>query len=472
MRSLKDLHREMAIEQLTSFWSRNTTLRLGVKITLAALTLLFLWYASFTIRLRREPLVPIHVDRDDFVHRWLETSLLEPFTASAIRGYCDTVEWRSNLIFNLLDANGGIGNVRAHFLDYFFYAMEAGAAIILPSTAVRKEDNLYDVWGGEGRAPFSRMWDEAWFKSALKEACPQMRIYEQPNDPADLGEHISDVFMPQSPVQRKDTNRRGWLDNTNVWLGEHGYMGDRTTPYVVDTGRTMWHVDTRKLSPLLRKNFGMLLRINPEVRRFAAIAISNLAAVYGVRLNPSDRVHKNAYYGAHLRTESDAVDAGYTEGNCDSQSCPLNFDAQTDHYISAARSAGLRTIFAASGNQTEIEHFRAKGAASSPPMIVVDKWDLLSPEEGKKLSDYHWDVQALVDYEIMMRCSVFGSIAQSSFGWTIAIARTVWMEKELGYVGDPYFMESREALRAFDNGLNTLVGRNYFLEREAPVMFP
>jgi hypothetical protein len=46
---------------------------------------------------------------------------------------------------------------------------------------------------------------------------------------------------------------------------------------------------------------------------------------------------------------------------------------------------------------------------------VIDKWDLLDEPTSAGLKALQWDQQALIDLEILMRCSVFGGMAKSSF---------------------------------------------------------
>jgi len=45
----------------------------------------------------------------DSVAEWLDVHLIEAFNPSAIEAYCNTTEWRPNLVFNLDNANGGVG---------------------------------------------------------------------------------------------------------------------------------------------------------------------------------------------------------------------------------------------------------------------------------------------------------------------------------------------------------------------------
>ena len=106
----------------------------------------------------------------DFVADWLDVRLIEDFNPSAIARYCNTTEWRPNLVFNLDNANGVYGNIRINILDFMFFAVEAGASIMLPRFAGRSETDLTNLWAS--RAPFDHFFDEAWFLSAMSEACP------------------------------------------------------------------------------------------------------------------------------------------------------------------------------------------------------------------------------------------------------------------------------------------------------------
>lgn len=56
------------------------------------------------------------------------------------------------------------------------YAIDAGAAIILPTLNIRSEDELSDLTNGT--APLSYLFDETRFQSRSRIACPQMKIYE------------------------------------------------------------------------------------------------------------------------------------------------------------------------------------------------------------------------------------------------------------------------------------------------------
>jgi hypothetical protein len=136
----------------------------GVFIILAPL-----YYISWQYNTAHAPLSRIvRLPSNDFVGDWLDVHLLEPFNPSAVGVYCNNTTWKPNLVFNLENANGGIGNVRGNILDFMFVSIEAGASIMLPGMASRSETDISNVWAS--RAPFDHFFDEAWFLSAMSKA--------------------------------------------------------------------------------------------------------------------------------------------------------------------------------------------------------------------------------------------------------------------------------------------------------------
>ncbi|GIZ44306.1 hypothetical protein CKM354_000750800 [Cercospora kikuchii] len=439
-----------------------------VKIAALILTLAPLYYVSYKLHSRsneshRSATTPKTLDRTVWQQQWLDTDLLQPWDPLAIQVKCNDTKWNSNLVFDLAGANGGVGNVRAEFLDFLFYAFESGASIVLPTMAVRREDDLFDVWGA-GRANFSNMFDEVWFREAMSEACPQMKIYESAEELGTGWRREGQTYDPRVPGSRKDSSQVQWVQQTEAWLADRNITVD--APAVVTIEHTMWETNTRGERPAFRRALGMLLHFRPDVRHYAAIAMFNMATTEGLDLFPTDRVHEKAFYGAHLRTEADTISAGWLEPHSNTE-VGLNFTLQTSYYMQAAVAHGLSTIFAASGNASEVEHFKQIAATNRPPLTVLSKWDLLSKAEGEALRDMHWDRQALVDLEILKRCSLFGGMAKSSFAFLIAVARTTYME-EYSMVQDPWFARHRDTMVAFENKLNKIWGRNQLNEERVP----
>jgi hypothetical protein len=428
----------------------------GVFIILAPL-----YYISWQYNAAHAPLSrTVRPPSNDFVTDWLDVHLLEPFNPSAVGVYCNTTTWRPNLVFNLANANGGIGNVRGNILDFLFVAIEAGASIMLPGMASRSETDISNVWAS--RAPFDLFFDEDWFLDAMSEACPQMTIYKS-NDGQQLSEALPGNYLPQSRRMDASTEntRQAYLTHLDAWLStQPAYSPDNIT--LVNLERTLWDIDTRSLPASFRRNFPQVLRTNPSVRHLAALTAQSLALQNPlILLDPRDAIPKASFYGAHLRTEADAQSAGWN-------SAPnTNFTAQTDAYIAHALAHKLSLLYVASGNASELARFREKVAAHTPPLSVTSKLDLLPPSARQELDALTWDQQALVDYEVLRRCSVFGGFVKSSFSFKVAMSRAQRGEDEAKIV-EPFRVKHEDDEVCFDDGVSRIVGRDGWHEQRIP----
>ena len=435
-----------------------------IHVALLFVTLVPLYYASYQYRLGHPYGGPIAIKDDrpastDFVRDWLNTHLISPFNPSPIATYCNRTEWHPNLVFSLDNANGGIGNVRGNILDFLFQAIEAGASIVLPGMASRSQEHITNVWAN--RASFDTFFDEEWFLKTMAQACPQMAIYK-PEAHQNMVEALPGNYLPRSRRMDVDlgNTRKAYLEDLDAWLKETPeFQPDNLT--LVNLERTLWDIDTRSLPLGFRRNFGQILRINPAVRRLAAVAVQNLASRYSLRLDPRDAIPKHAFYGAHLRTEADAKSAGWLNEPS------TNFSAQTDAYIAQALKHNLKTLYVASGNTTDLELFKAKAAGHRPALNVTSKFDLLPPNEAGALRELTWDQQALADYEVLLHSSVVGGFVKSSFSYNIAITRDERLV-DMGRVVDPWFVMHEEVGVAFDDGVSRVVGRDGWHEMRIP----
>lgn len=432
-------------------------------VAFLVITLLPLYYGSYRYGLRQPygsaspsegTLTP-----GDFVRDWLDVHVNEPYNPSPLSTYCNRTEWRPNLIFNLANANGGVGNVRGNVLDFVFFAIEAGAGIVLPGMASRSQEDISNVWGGS--ASFDMLFDEKWFLKAMKEACPQMKVYK-PQLGKEVAPALEGMYLPRSRRMDEsfENTKEAYLSHLDVWLeSKADFDPDKLT--LVNLERTLWEVDTRSLPSGFRRNFGQLLRANPSARRIAAMAMQSLAANYGLSIDPRDVIPTNSFYGAHLRTEPDAARMGW-------MNYPnSNFTAQTDAFIQQALKHKLSLIYAASGDPTDLGRFKAKAAAHVPSVKVVTKFDLLPANGTAALKKMSWDQQALVDYEILTRCSIFGGLVASSFSYNIGMARNQWLEDQ-GRVTDPWWVTHSMEGVAFDDGLSRMLGHDAFPEERVP----
>jgi hypothetical protein len=431
------------------------------------LTLIPLYTLSYTYRLHHpygssSSSPTARPPSTNFTSDWLSTSLIDPYNPSPLKTYCARITFRPNLILNLANANGGIGNVRGNILDFIFYAIEAGASIYLPGMAKRSDQDLSNVWAS--REGFGHFFDQGWFEERMVEACPQMRIYKEGEMIEGGTKEMEGVYLPRT--RRMDESfgntREGYVIDLEQWLEtKEGYEKDGPGKIVVNVERTLWNVDTRALSMGLRRNFGQLLRVREDVRALAAVVVRNLAERHHLPIDPRDAVPRRAFYGAHLRIEADAANAGWLSEPA------ANFSVQTDAYLTQAVKHGLGVIYAASGDMEGLQAFKDKGMAWTTAVQVVTKLDLMGEDEMTVMKSLTWDQQALVDWEVLKRCSVFGGFVKSSFSFNVAMARGQWLEDQ-GAVVEPYRVQHSEDGVAFDDGISRVLDRDKFHEQRIP----
>jgi hypothetical protein len=67
------------------------------------------------------------------------------FNPSAIEAYCNTTEWRPNLVSNFGNETDMAAS-ECNILDFPFFAIEAGASIMLPGMASRSQIDITNIW--------------------------------------------------------------------------------------------------------------------------------------------------------------------------------------------------------------------------------------------------------------------------------------------------------------------------------------
>lgn len=150
---------------------------------------------------------------------------------------------------------------------------------------------------------------------------------------------------------------------------------------------------------------------------------------HNLGLEPGRGVVPGKFYGAHLRTGQDAVAAGWTP-----------YEVQEHNYIAHALKAHLGLIYVTPTTPADVEAFRNTAAnvsisvetketllASVSPLESASVYTPLKgfEEEWGMLQGLSWDQQLLVDFEVLLRCSLFGGMWESSFSWNVAMRRHV-----------------------------------------------
>lgn len=175
--------------------------------------------------------------------------------------------------------------------------------------------------------------------------------------------------------------------------------------------------------------FGRLIRFREDTRRIAAAVLYALSQKHNLELEyTSDNpILPQQFYGAHLRTGIDATAAGWTP-----------YAIQSANYLSEATSQLLPVMYVASGNAQDLARLAETNRSiaietkesllSAPPTVDVPPAPAKGFEnEWRELQTLNWDQQLLVDYEVLLRSSVFGGTWESSFSWNIAMRRHVYV---------------------------------------------
>ncbi|KFY21062.1 hypothetical protein V493_07582, partial [Pseudogymnoascus sp. VKM F-4281 (FW-2241)] len=168
-----------------------------------------------------------------------------------------------------------------------------------------------------------------------------------------------------------------------------------STTTVVELATPLFNFPLRYDTRPFTDNFGRILQFAAPQRRLAATALYALRTKYNVPVGPWG-ITPHAFFGAHLRVAADAKKAGWP-----------GYEAQAGFLFKAARAAGLGIVYVTSESGMA-GAFREDAKARD--VVVVTKEDLLAGEDLEELNAMTWDQRGLVDYEVLLRSSVFAGI--------------------------------------------------------------
>ncbi|KAK3994188.1 hypothetical protein QBC44DRAFT_322798 [Cladorrhinum sp. PSN332] len=343
-----------------------------------------------------------------------------PFITWPLQRVCkETQTWTPGLVFVCDNNSGGIGNIRTYILVCIRYAIDAGASgLVLPRIRTRDTENLSELM--REYKPFDYMFDEAHFRDNLKAACPQITLYNSNED-------IPNAPDPFKPVEIHpiEFGNRGGCDNRE--LGHHtGRWGKLFWEWLDKTAKEkkppLVHPPTLRHPRIIRFQWGVLFNwptwkdgsefvaTYGGLLRFRAdiLDMGRNVTRYMRELSPE----KGRFVGMHLRTEADALG-----------SWP-KYEEQAPAYLGRASKLKFEAVYLATGNETEAKKF-AQTALKDHGMKVTTKHKLLEghPEDKKRMSEFTWDQQALVDYVVMTEADYFLGANPSSFSMTLAMKR-------------------------------------------------
>ncbi|KAG9233661.1 hypothetical protein BJ875DRAFT_511524 [Amylocarpus encephaloides] len=349
-----------------------------------------------------------------FVKGFVATEIDGSFDGSTLQSLCSSREWTPGLIFKCDAPMGGVAIVRNVFLNCVRFAIEAGAtSFIVP-----------EIRGpGDYPLPFEHLFDLEHFTHSLNTSCPQMKIMPQVNE---LWKHPSTanpLVLDTSALSTKFVE--GVIGSPWEWHAAFHKHLNETHPRKFDANKPVLVVLQRPLlqfplsydDPHLVANFGKLLKFKTEVRNLAGAVLYAMDEDYELGIDAEKNgVRLGQFYGAHLRTTSDAIAAGWTP-----------YEIQATNYLSHANRTKLNIIYVVSGNGLDVKTLAETAGNMS---ITVTSRDMLLSKRGfekerEDLQAMTWEQRLLVDYEVLLRSAAFGGTHESSLAWNIAMRRHV-----------------------------------------------
>ncbi|TVY27914.1 hypothetical protein LHYA1_G003013 [Lachnellula hyalina] len=358
-----------------------------------------------------------------FVEKVLETEIGGAIDNSALVELCKSKEWIPGLIFNCESPKGGVANVRNVFLNCVRYAIEAGVWLTTTATSfvipemVSRGTTLSTI-NTDTNVPFTYFFDLEHFTSSLSEACPQIHIVPNRNDLWDQPSTAKAILLTPNDLCDVLATPGDWSGAFKKYLNTiHPAPFSASIPVLVSLRSLLLQFPLSYDDALLVGNFGRMLRVREDVRRLAATVLYAMDKKFGMGVDSNlAGVQPGLFYGAHLRTAADAKAAGWTP-----------FAQQAENYLNHARAKQLSTIYLSTGNEEDAKVFIETAATLS--IDVTTKEELLGGKkferELEEMKLLTWDQRGLIDYEVLLRSSVFGGTYESSFDWSVAMRRHV-----------------------------------------------
>ncbi|ESZ92755.1 hypothetical protein SBOR_6867 [Sclerotinia borealis F-4128] len=300
---------------------------------------------------------------------------------------------------------------------------------------MRNARDISKIRTGE-RAGMDYMFDVQHFMDSLGLSCPQLVLYRYVDDVPNRGRGSGPIaLLPESLVSEKIPKTglehpEEWRGQFFDWLGGWSGLKPATmeTPVLIDLGRSYLQYPIYSDGEEMALSFGSILKFREDVRTLSTTALQNMLSTYNISQDISQPILPSTFFGAHLRTEIDAVKA-WPADNWTYQ----RYSVQSQHYLQKLATTNLTLIYVASGNKSEIARFSRDAAAYD----LTTKFMLLDAKDREYLNTLAWDQQGLVDYLVMTKSSSFVGIGHSSFAWNIALKRHTYSQRKEGYLGGP-----------------------------------
>ena len=342
-----------------------------------------------------------------------------PVDSSSLKSVCDDTQWNASMVFTCDNNVGGVGNIRNSILNCVRYTISAGAALVIPQIIIRDTSDISRIRTGQ-RTSMDYMFDVAHFVQSLRLSCPQLHLYEKAEDiPNRPDQRHLIALMPESLIEKAP---KTGLQHPEEWRSTfHTWVSQFESPYetrVVELARSYLQYPIYSDGEDFALSFGSILKFRADTRILATAVLRRLSQTFNLGLESQwqEPILRDAFFGAHLRTEKDAKE-GWPAGDWKYS----RYDMQSKLYLSQALDTQSSIIYVASGDPSEVSLFTRDAASINA--TVTTKSLLLTGTEKGQLEALTWDQQGLVDFLVMLKASNFAGVGHSSFAWNIALKR-------------------------------------------------
>lgn len=342
-----------------------------------------------------------------------------PVNAESIKSICADTQWNQSVVFTCDKSVGGIGNIRNSILNCVRYAISAGASLVMPSIILRNASDISHIRTGV-TTDFSYMFDTQHFLDSMQLSCPELRIHHSRSD-VPGADHEPIALLPESLVENVPktglSDPTAWRGQFYTWLEQYSTPGG---PMIIDLQRSYLQYPIYSDGESFALTFGTILKFRRDVRVLAGKTLEKLIETYSLAADATQPILPNAFFGAHLRTEKDAV-----EGWPAPDWIYSRYETQARIYLEQAQRSNTSIIYVASGDHEEVVRFTRNATMTPYNFTVTTKFDLLGGQDLEELQALQWDQQGLVDFLVMLKASDFAGIGHSSFAWNVALKRHI-----------------------------------------------
>ncbi|CAK7206594.1 hypothetical protein SEUCBS139899_009393 [Sporothrix eucalyptigena] len=365
--------------------------------------------------------------RTVFVSDFLNHDVSGPFNGDGLADLCTGKKWTQGLLLTCDAVPGSIADVKNGILTCIRVAIEIGAEIILPDIMLRSTMDFADITphdnGPRRGVPLEHFFDRAYLLNTMGQYCPELKVHESLNDffdePNVLTPAKLDIYkVPGIKIASNLPGSAGKLLLEGDKLGEQildminkkSPPRTRKYPFRVDLRPTPSYVMPSFADPPpLRRYFGRLLRVRPDLRSIAASVLFNLQKAFDVVIDPRQGIDIDAFASVELRTQPD----------------PLKFPVyaeQASDSLSYVVANNMSQVYLTEGaTEEDVNSFTER--CKDFNINVVTKDQLVEGPDALALAQLSYDERFLVDYEVALHAGLFTGNAQSSFAWSVGLRR-------------------------------------------------